>query len=349
MIKINRKNVQLIMIIGLCLFQISVYAQKTDTVYLINGDRITGELKKFEYGIVVLSTDGMSTINIEFDKIKTMDCSKFYEIVTSSGWSYLGNIKKSELMGNVEIVISNDTIPKPITEIVAITAIKNRFWKKFSGSLDLGVSYYKSSDILQTYINGSLNYRSEKNYISLGLSSILTDQRTSDSADITKKNDLSLGLTHFFSGKWWGGINSKFQQNSELNLDHRLQLGIGAGYDIIHTNPIRVYSMGGLLVNQEKALDSTSSSNNMEGIMSIKFIWHQYRHPKVNISSNFDAYPSLTIKERIRLEYDLSVKYEIVNDLYVNFTLYDSFDSKPTGGGPALNDWGGMISIGYSF
>ena len=40
-------------------------AQKDDTVYLKNGDRITGEFKKYEGGLLFLKTDGMSTVSIE--------------------------------------------------------------------------------------------------------------------------------------------------------------------------------------------------------------------------------------------------------------------------------------------
>jgi hypothetical protein len=44
---------------------IQAQGKKNDTVYLDNGDRITGELKKFEYGLLFLKTDAMETVNIE--------------------------------------------------------------------------------------------------------------------------------------------------------------------------------------------------------------------------------------------------------------------------------------------
>ena len=62
----------------------TVQAQKEDTVYLTNGDRITGELKKYENGLLVLKTDALSTINIENDKIQTFCSKKFFEIVKKS-------------------------------------------------------------------------------------------------------------------------------------------------------------------------------------------------------------------------------------------------------------------------
>ena len=117
----------------------------------------------------------------------------------------------------------------------------------------------------------------------------------------------------------------------------------------MRTNPVRFYIMGGLLANREKPTDSVSFSNNLEGILSVKLIWIQHRHPKINITTNFDYFPSFTISKRYRLEYNLSVRYEIFKDLFIGLTFYDDFDSKPSGGGPALNDWGVVFSVGYSF
>lgn len=327
----------------------NVCSQKNDTVFLINGDRITGEFKKYDLGILSLKTDAMGTISLEYDKINTIYSSKYFEIITRDGFTYYGTFQRCAVMGTVAIALANDTLVKPITGIVKVTPIKNIFWKKFSGSVDLGLSYYKSTQIFQYNFSTTLNYRSRKNLISFSLSSLSTLQELQDSLDKSVKNDISLGVDRFFSAKWWGGIKGKVQQNTELNLDHRYQLGLGAGYDIVHTNPVRLYVLAGLLANQEQPFDTTTVSRNMEGLISAKFIWLQYRHPKINISTNIDFFPSITISDRYRLEYDLSAKYEILKDLYLNLTFYDNFDSKPTGGEGALNDWGVIFSVGYTF
>lgn len=330
-------------------FPMIMFAQKNDTVYLLNGDRISGEIKRYEDGLLVLKTDGMTTINIEYEKIKTFFSGKYYEIVKKTGFSYFGSIVESKTERSIGVVIANDTVTELITDIVEITPIKNRFWKKFYGSIDLGVSYYKSTKTLQYYLNSEINYRAKKDLISLDLSLMLSDQKISDTSLISKKNDVSLNYNHFFKGKWWGGLGGKYQQNTELELESRFQLGLGAGYDIVHTNPIRFYVMGGLLVNQEKPTDSVSATTNFEGLMSLKFTWLQHRHPKIDISTYFNAFPSFSVSGRWRLEYDLVTKYEILKDLYISLTYYDNYDSKPSGGGSALNDWSVIFSIGYTF
>lgn len=339
----------ILFILLVCCATSKVNAQKDDTVFMSNGDRLTGEFKKYEGGLLSLKTDGLSTVSIEYDKIGTIASSNFYEIIKKTGFSYFGSIMSSKSVRCIDIVLTNDTVTEPIADIVEITPIRHRFWKKFDGSIEFGLSYYKSTQTLQYYFNSEINYRSRRDLVSLGLDLLLSDQKVSDSNIITKKNDVSLAYTHFFQGRWWGGFGTKWQQNTELELDYRIQVGLGAGYDIIRTNPVRFYIMGGLLANREKPTDSVSFSNNLEGLLSLKFEWLQHRHPKINLSTNLDYYPSFTIKKRHRLEYSLAVKYEVFKDFFIALTFYDDYDSKPSGGGPALNDWSVIVSVGYSF
>lgn len=340
---------KILLLIVLLISQISASAQKNDTIYLNNGDRITGELKKFEKGFLVLSTDGMSTINIEYEKIKTMYSAKYFEILTSYGGDYFGSILPSETALSIRLALAVDTIRVFISDVVQITQIKNRFWKKFYGSVDLGLSYYKSTDILQTYFNTDINYRSKKNFINFNLSTLSNSLLSSDSSNITKKNDVSLMFNHFYSGNLWAGIGIKAQQNTELDLASRIQILIGTGYDFITTNNIHFYGMGGLLANSERTIDSTKSISNYEGLLGAKFELRQNRHPKISFTTSINVYPSLSISKRWRLEYDISLKYEVIKDFYVNLTFYDYYDSNPGGESSALNDLGGLFSIGYTF
>ena len=48
------------------------WAQKTDTVVMLNGDRVTVEIKKLERGRLEASTDGMGTLLIEWDDIEQL-------------------------------------------------------------------------------------------------------------------------------------------------------------------------------------------------------------------------------------------------------------------------------------
>jgi hypothetical protein len=322
-----------------------VQAQKNDTIYLRNGDRITGELKKFEYGLLNLSTDAMKTISIEFDEINSIHSAKYFEIRLKSGQKYFGHLKKSDVMSTVNVVTVTDTIPKRLWDIVLIIPIKRSFFQKIDGSIDLGLTYTKASDVFQYSLNAQATYRTTYYSTRFNLESILTD----DGSKISRNNTVGLTVSHLLPNKWQTRISAQVQQNTELNLDYRLQAGYGVGYDIARTNSVRFNVLSGLLVNQEKTMTTATTSENLEALFAAQVKWFKYRHPKVDITSGLEIYPSLTSLGRVRLEYDLSAKYELIKDLYLNVQLYENFDNEPYPGGEAKNDWGIITSIGFTF
>jgi hypothetical protein len=65
-------------------------AQKADTVWIRNGDRITGEVKSLTRALLKYSTDDLGTIYIEWDKIDRISTRTTLEIQLSSGLKYYG-------------------------------------------------------------------------------------------------------------------------------------------------------------------------------------------------------------------------------------------------------------------
>lgn len=330
----------------ICFSILTVQAQKNDTIYLRNGDRITGELKKFEYGLLTLSTDAMLTVSIEYEDINTIYSAKFFDLRTNTGNRYFGRIIKSDVLATINIVTVTDTIPKRLWDIVSITPIKQSFFQKIDGSVDFGLSYSKASDVFQYSANLQATHRTINYSTRFNLSSILTDN---GDEGISRNNDVGVGVTRFLPNKWFARATAQGQENTELDLDYRFQVGIGGGYDFVRTNSVRVYGMAGLVVNHEKTISSSEISDNIEALLGAQCKWFQYRHPKIDITSNVELYPSLTINKRVRFEYDIAAKYELIKDLFFNLQFYGSSDNKPSNGGTAKSDWGVITSIGYTF
>ncbi len=328
-----------------CLSFLPSQAQKNDTIYLSNGDRLTGELKKFEYGLLFLKTDAMQTVNIEFDRISTMYSSKQYEIRTTSGLRYFGSLMNSKIPGTINILTLTDTVPRPMWSIVQITSIKNQFFQRIDGSVSMGLSYTKATDVLQYNVAATATYRTTNYSTTFDMSSILSEV---DSL-ISRNNDIGLSVTRFLKGKWLAAVQVTDQQNSELDLDQRLQVGVGGGYDFVRNNSHRLSFITGLLANRERTIEEALESKNIELLLSAQYKWFKYKHPKIDISSSFNVFPSLTTIGRTRLEYDLSSKIEILKDLFFDLTIYDNFDSVSSESSSSKNDWGIITSLGYTF
>jgi len=324
----------------------SAQAQKNDTIYLLNGDRITGELKKFEYGQLTLSTEAMQKVYIDFEKISSIHSTKYYEVRSSSGFRYFGYLLKAEEKGKIVVVTASDTLVKVVWDIVLIVPIRQSFIQKIDGSVDLGLSYTKASDVLQYSFSGNISFRNDYFLTQLDINSIVTNDASNK---VTRNNNYVLNQTRYLPSKWFFNAQGQAQQNTELDLDLRLQLGLGAGYDLIRTNTNRLYGRAGLLVNQEKALSNGNTAVNVEAVINVEYKWFQYHHPKIDITTYINYLPSLNVSGRQRFEYNLKAKYEVISDLFLSIQFYDNFDNMPTSGEGAKNDYGVVFSVGYTF
>ncbi len=329
-----------------CLLSLlSVAGPKTDTVYLYNGDRITGELKRFEYGVLFIKTDGLGTLQIEFDRIKTFYSNQQFTVQLADGLRLFGSFDTSSTPGYVNLKVKNFTFPEPISAIVEVYPVKGAFWKRLDGKIDIGYSYTKASSISQLNFSGNVDYRVEKSFTKLLGSSILTDQRDNERI---RKQDYSLSFSRFFKKKWFGVIFFGGQQNTELGNNYRFFGGLGVGNDFVHNNLQALTGSIGVLVSTEQSAND-SVIQSVEGVMRWDYRIFRFNNPDIDVSSLFNVYPSFTSLGRYRLEYEIKATIEIFNDFYFGLSFYDNFDSKPVDQVAANNDWGINTSVGYSW
>jgi hypothetical protein len=325
------------------------YAQKTDTVIHINHNILTGEIKKVIDGILYFKMDGMGTIPIEAEKIRTYTTRKKLQIRLKSGELLFGTIDTSLQRGYVKVGYGVNKETVSVLDIVEVFPIKSTFWLRVTGNFDFGLDYSKSTDILRSNTSGRLDYRKEKIYTAIYWNSYFTMQDvTKDSVQINEKMDYNFDFKGFIKGKWLYvgrlGVNS----NQELGLNARIFLGAGIQNDLIYTTRNHFYWQFGGNFNREYNDDGTIIEN-PEALLSASYIIYKYSRPEISLSANVSMFPNLTFNGRWRLDTDLQLKIELFYNFYVGFKIYTNYDSKPNVATAANNDWGAAFSLGYSF
>ena len=81
----------------------SLAAPKTDVVVLLNGDRITGEIKGLEHNQLRFSTNHMGTVYVEWDKIARIESQQFLLLERSDGTRYYGQLVASGEDGELQV------------------------------------------------------------------------------------------------------------------------------------------------------------------------------------------------------------------------------------------------------
>ncbi|MEN8224151.1 MAG: DUF481 domain-containing protein [Bacteroidota bacterium] len=320
-------------------------SSKTDTVYLKNGDRISGEVKRMEFGILFLKTDGLGTIKIEFDRISTFYAKERFTVRLSNGLRFFGSIDTAGMEGHVILRVNEFRIPEPLQEIVELYPVKNAFWQRLDGAIDIGYSYTKASSISQINLDGNLDYRMEKSFTSFRAGFIITDQ---EDMPRIRKQDYTFSYRRIIKRKWFAAGAIGAQQNTELGVNYRYWGGPAVGNNLVNNNLHVLNGLIGLLVMTEgSAADSVI--NSIEGLIQVDYRIFRFSNPEIDVKSHINMYPSLTTVGRYRMEYDLNARIEIFDDFYFGVRVYDTYDSKPVDNTAANNDWGITTSVGYSW
>ena len=230
-------------IIFLLLFSMHLKAQKTDTLVLLNGNIITGEIKKLDYGRMLYKTSGMGSVNVKRENIKAFKSNKKFEVLLNNGDVYFGSFgmvdNKSRTV-KLNFINGFDTIA--INSIVEIYPIKNRFWKRISGNADVGFSYTKGSKIGSFSFSGNVNHRERKFENNLKWNNI--DTYSGDSL-FSVKSDLMFYSMKRINKDWSVGEFMGYNINSEPGLDLRLMISTVVNYDLIYTQRHRFcFSVG---------------------------------------------------------------------------------------------------------
>ncbi|HTY42090.1 MAG TPA: DUF481 domain-containing protein [Thermoanaerobaculia bacterium] len=320
-------------------------AQKTDVIVLFNGDRVTCEIRSYSSGRLSVKTDIASDINVKWNKIVSITSDKDFEIETTDGFTHYGHLTPSSPPGKLAVVSDAGTDVLSFMDVVRISPMYESFWRRWQGSLDLGFNYTQANDFVQFTFSGSTDFRRPTFELAVSLSVFFTSQ-----SDVPSNQRASF-LTQYekyLPDRWlvigFGGVD----RNVQLGLDWRYSLGAAYGRELVSTNQTRLVTGAGLVGMHEEPV-SGDSTNDLAAIVAAQFSHFTYDFPKVTIGASLSVIPYLTQGGRVRVNFNGSVKREIARDFYLTLSIFDDFDNRDPSTGQAKNDWGPVLSIGYSF
>ena len=320
-------------------------AQKTDIVTLANGDRITGEVSSLNRGQLEYKTDDQGTLYIEWDKIATVTSTGQFEVGTSDGQRFVGSLRSDP--GRVLVVIETaGPLSLLMTDVTVITSIGRSFWTKLDGSIDVGFSYTKSSDIAQLNVNTSTLYRSPS--FEARLTGSATATQTSDEEGRDDRGTVQMSYLRYRGKRWFVGGGAGVETNESLGIKLRSQVSGAVGQRLVNTNRAQLSIGGGLSVNDEHGVD-TEPTQNVEAIMTFRTSYYAYDYPKTNIDVSFQYFPSLSDFGRQRIQLDSSFRRELWKDVFLAVNVFNTFDSQPPSADADKNDVGVVLSFGWSY
>jgi hypothetical protein len=323
-------------------------APKTDVVVLLNGDRLTGEIKALEHNRLRFSTDSMGTIYIEWDKIESVQSGQYLLLERTDGKRYYGQLAPGGGKSRLQIKRDPEAPEEAVEMAVMVRAepiVGGSIVDRLDGYVSAGLDMAKANDRRSIDFAGGLSSRTRVRAWAIDGSMNVTD----DSSDETSERyQLQGTYRQFRRGRdFYQGFGG-FERNTELDLNLRTLAGAGLGRYFVQSNRSEWMGVVGLAYSHENSTGG-ETLDSLEAVFSTTFSIFRYDFPETDISGSLALLPSLTQTGRYRAETDLRAKYEFIDDLYFELKFYSSYDSESPLDGSKQSDYGLTTSLGYSF
>jgi hypothetical protein len=324
---------------------VPVWAAKTDVVELLNGDRITGEVKELAYGQLRFATDDMGTLYIEWSKIASLTSTRTLQVEMLDGRRLsAAAAARGDAPATLRLV-GDAPQDVPIAGIARITALDTGSGlERLYGSLSVGYSFTQASDVQVFNLGTSIGSRRQSLHWRVSLDAQMTSQQEAPSS---QRATLAGSRERFMADGWYREATLSFTRNQELGLDLRSLVGGGLGRYLVRRADTEWRAGIGLAASAEELTDGTRRES-VELQLGTTFNIFRFDAPQMNLAASLMVLPSLSESGRIRGEAALRLRREMVEDLFLEVSLYDSYDNR-TVAGTRSNDWGLATSLGYSF
>jgi hypothetical protein len=323
-----------------------VFAKKTDIIVLYNGDKITGEIKQLFQGRLQYSTDDMSTISVEWDKIAKISSRNRFDIELDSGVRYISSIQEAAENGKMVIESEGKTLELELLSIVRIELLDVTFWKRVKGYMDFGLNLQRADRLRQYTFKTEATYRSAKWHTKVVAESFYSEEEDSET---DTRNSLNFQRSRLLKNRYFLTGLTHLQQNRELGLKFRATVGGGGGRNFKQTNSMilsGILGMAGVWERYYKTEDTTYETALFAALSHQVF---RYDDPKLSSGVNLAIIPYISSFGRIRSEFEGRLSYEIIKDFSISLSAFDHFDNEPEDEKASRNDWGLTGSLTWSF
>ncbi len=306
-----------------------VYA---DEVYLNNGDRLTGKIDSMIGSKLILKSELAGTVTIDISNIQTLKSDAPVEIHLKDGTILNQQVQAFEL--SAIDTINPPAKPKPKWKGDISAGYNSAHGNTNTDSINVTVNLKKRTEKDRTKVSGDYAKSREK------VTSTGKKETTEDWWKIKANYD------YFLTKKLFTFAEGSYETDSIAELDRRVILGGGLGYQWFESEEITFSTKAGLASLHEK-FDNQSSSNN-ELSAHLGYDLEKQLKENIRFTHNLAYYPSIDKFSDYFLTTSAEVKADLTQRTFTSFKVLFDYDATPaTGSG--RTDVKYIWAIGASF
>jgi len=347
-------NIQAMLLSSMLLLTTSLFArEQSDVIVMKNGDRLTGEIKGLDSGVLQFSIDYIDgTCAIQWSMVAHLESKQLFVVMTEDGSVYTGTLQTAAGTAGrpmrIQIAESTEraeTIEQ--TQMVRVIQTSDRFWQRFNGEVNSGIMYSKGNQSTQYSLSSSAEYPRQRWAAGGAITSSLS---SSAGSDVSSRNSLSTNALHLMRwNNWYYTGIANFLQSSEQNIQLETNLSAAIGHYLKHSNHAKISVLGGLAWQNTRYSQSEGvhETQNVAAAMvgtDVKL----FKFKQTNLSLDGVAFPALSQPGRVFFTTNVTYYVKFFGKLNWNTSFYGNWDTQP----PAHlsgSDYGTSSGLGLTF
>lgn len=336
------------------LFAAPLYAdEKTDVLYMRNGDRLTCEIKTLEGGSLQVSLDYVDgTISIDWLQIERLDSNRLFIVKLEDGSVYTGTLAISESQPGVPAKLKVSSGPGSFVlidkeQIVQMGKTSEDFWRRFAVDISAGIIFAKANSQTQYNLSASVSYPRPRWSSSLLANSSLS---TTEGSPASTRNQLDLSAYHLLRPRnWFYSGQAALLQSTEQGVDLRSSIGGGIGRYFKNSETASLSFTAGLAY-QNTVYSPTAQPEGPPDVLTALLAGslNVVSFKKTNLAVTFNALPALSQPGRLFLNTNGSFFLKLLGNLSFNLTFYGNWDTEPPANFSG-SDYGFSSGLGWTF
>lgn len=318
-----------------------------DEIVLKNGDRLTGKVKQLVDGKLVLESELAGKVTIDLSNIQTFSSDAPIEVHLNDGTVLQERVSKS---GAGRFSVPGDkTLQAQDFEVGAIVSI-NPPRPRWSGNISIGATSTHGNTRTDTVTaSASLSKRTEKDRTQLWADYAKGKQEDPDTGEKVTTEDwwrTRAKYDYFFTEKFYGYLDGRYEKDRIAELDRRVIVGAGGGYQWIESDDMNFSTEAGLASRYEKFDNETESSS--ETSLQLGYHFDKKLVDNVKFINDLTYYPSLEQFSDYYLTSTAELRAYFTQSMFTNFKVIFNYDSTPAIG-KGSTDTKYILGVGVSF
>ena len=307
-----------------------------------DGSVVIGTILGLEDGEdLIVDTEYMDEVVIEWEAIVEIRETQVIEVELFNGQRLFGRVVVDEK--GVSIIGDETTVTLPPDRIFAIAEVNESFWEGVEVYTDVGMNVVRgNNEVTQLSLGAGVGYDGRDFETSVDATTIINEQ--TEGQDL-RRATLAGTYTYRLPRNWQASGLLQFESDDQQGLNLRTLFGGAIGNRVYNQRHMRIDLYGGLVVNREE-FEEQPRTESLEGLLGTAFRLRSARG--IDIDATLAVLPSLEQSDRVRVQFDGSLSFDLFSDLDFKLTVYDRYDSRPPEGNET-NDTGVTLGLSWSY